>query len=205
MIFAVFAAIGLCCGEELPLPGWAEKKAVKNGLLLGICALLVLFGVLLGCNIAAYNLVSNPADLAQLEQAATLDPFEKADYMLSYVVQVTDNEVDGEVRQKAEAYAARLEKMESNIIPYYLAGYHLAAGHTDHGFELAERYVRYVPANGLAWQNTFHMLEQYEQDTAEYRAGVRHIAELLDAWNQENMGRIELDGQAQAFVERMGG
>ena len=29
--------------------------------------------------------------------------------------------------------------------------------------------------------------------------------ELLDQWNEENMGSIELDEQSRAFVERMGG
>ena len=205
MIFAVFAAIGLCCGDTLPLPGWAEKKAVKNGLLLSICALLVLFGVLLSCNIAAYNLVSDSANLDQLEQAAALDPFEKADYMLTYVVQVTGTEPDEEIRKKADGYAARLEKIDSNIIPYYLSEYYLDSGRTALGLEQAERYVSYVASDLIAWQKTFALLEQYEQGTEEYRAGVRRIAELLDQWNEENMGSIELDEQSQAFVERMGG
>lgn len=205
MIFAVFAAIGLCCGDELPLPGWAEKKAVKNGLLLGICALLVLFGVLLGCNIAAYNLVSDSTNLEQLEQAAALDPFEKADYMLTYVVQVTGTEPEEEIREKADRYAERLGELDSNSIPYYLSEYYLDSGRTALGLEQAERYVSYVASDLIAWQKTFALLERYEQDTEEYRAGVRHIADLLNQWNEENMGSIELDEQAQAFIERMGG
>lgn len=205
MIFAVFAAIGLCCGEDLPLPGWARSKTAKNGAILGICALLILFGALLGCNIAAYNIVTDASDLEQLEQAAALDPFEKADYMLTYVVQVTGTEPDPEIREKADGYARRLGKLESNSIPYYLAEYYLDSGRVTQGLEQAERYVSYVASDLIAWQNTFALLEQYEQDTEEYRAGVRHIAELLDQWNEENMGSVELDEQSRAFVERMGG
>ena len=203
MAFGVFAAISLCCGDELPLPAWIEKKAVKNGLLLGICALLVLFAVLLGCNITAQNLVERDASLENLERAAALDPFEKADYMLSYVVQVTGAESDEETRQRAEKYAARLEKIDSNVVPYYLAAYYLDAGRVEQGLEQAERYVRYVSADAAVWQKTFDLLEGYEQDTDEYRAGVSRIADLLDAWNAENLGRIELDEQAQAFIGRM--
>ena len=198
MAFGVFAAISLCCGDELPLPAWIEKKAVKNGLLLGICVLLVLFAVLLGCNITAQNLAEQDASLESLERAAALDPFEKADYMLSYVVQVTGAEPDDETRQRAEKYAARLEKIDSNVIPYYLAAYYLDAGRVEQGLEQAERYVRYVSADAA-----FDLLEGYEQDTDEYRAGVSRIADLLDAWNAENLGRIELDEQAQAFIGRM--
>ena len=205
MAFGAFAAISLCCGDTLPLPAWMERRAVKNGVVLGICALLALFGVLMGCNIAAQDLVEKDASLENLERAAALDPFEKADHMLSYVAQVTGTEPDEEIREKAEGYAARLEKVDSNIIPYYLAAYYLDTGRTERGLEMAERYVTYVSADAAAWDQTFALLEEHEQDTEEYRAGVRHIAELLDQWNEENMGSIELDEQSRAFVERMGG
>lgn len=205
MAFGVFAAISLDCGDTFPLPAWMERSAVKNGVVLGICALLALFGALMGCNIAAQNLVEQDASLENLERAAALDPFEKADHMLSYVAQVTGTEPDEEIRQKAERYAARLEKIDSNIIPYYLAAYYLDTGWTERGLEMAERYVTYVSADAATWDQTFALLEEYEQDTEEYRAGVLHIAALLDQWNAENMGSIELDEQSRAFVERMRG
>ena len=104
-----------------------------------------------------------------------------------------------------KGYWSVIIEIDSNIIPYYLAAYYLDTGRTERGLEQAERYVRYVSADAAVWQNTFVLLEGYEQNTEEYRAGVLRIVELLDAWNQENMGRIELDEQAQAFVERMRG
>ena len=78
-------------------------------------------------------------------------------------------------------------------------------GRVEQGLEQAQRYVRYVAASGETWERTFRLLEEYEQDTAQYRAGVAEIAALLEEWNGRNLGRIELDGQAQAFVERMAG
>lgn len=200
MVYCVFAGISLCCGETMPIP---ERKNLRGGLTLGICALLAVFGVLLGCNIAAYNIVMDPTDLGQLERAAALDPFEKADYMLTYVVQVTGTQPDEEVREKADGYAARLGKLSSNIIPYYLTEYYLDSGRTEQGFEMAERYVAYVASDQEAWQKTFELLAFYEQDTPEYRAGVARIAELLEAWNEENLGHIELDESYRLFIERM--
>ena len=205
MAFGVFAAVTLCCGDAAQAPGWLEKRGVKNGIVLGICVLMAVFMVLLGCNITAQNMVAADAGLESLERAAQLDPFEKADHMLSYVVQVTGAEADGTVREKADGYAARLERIESNIIPYYLAAYYLDTGRVEQGLEQAQRYVRYVAASGETWERTFRLLEEYEQDTAQYRAGVAEIAALLEEWNGRNLGRIELDGQAQAFVERMAG
>lgn len=201
-IFGLFATVSLCCGENFPLPAWMEKRAVKNGIALGVCTLVALFGVLLGCNIAARGLVTDPSDLDQLEQAAALDPFEKADYLLTYVIQAGDPEADGEVREKADEYAARLAKLDSNSIPIYLAEYYLRTDRTEQGLEQAEQYVSYVSADAAVWQRTFDLLEEYEQDTDAYRAGVSRIADLLDAWNAENLGRIELDEQAQAFIDR---
>lgn len=203
MAFGVFAAITLCCGDAVPLPAWAEKKSVQTGTTLGICAMLVVFLVLLGCNISARNMVSSGASLEQLEQAATLDPFEWADYMLSYVVWVTGTDMDEETRQKADDYAARLEKIDSNSIPIYLAEYYLVTGRTEQGLAMAEQYVRYVSADSSVWQQTFELLEKYERDTEAYRAGVVRIADLFDAWNQENMGRISLNKSARAFINRM--
>lgn len=201
--FGTFAAIGLCCGDAVPLPSQMGKKAVRGGLLLGMSALLAVFGFLLGRNIAAANLTAGEAELSELEQAAEMDPFEWADYMLSYVVRVTGTEMDETTRWQADEYAARLGEINSNIIPYHLAEYYLDTGRTPQGLEMAERYVNYISSDAAAWQKTFQLLEEHEQDTDAYQAGVTHIAELLDAWNEENMGHITLNDQAEAFIARM--
>lgn len=205
MAFGVFAGITLCCGGSVARPGWLERRGVRNGIMAGVCGLLGAFIVLLGCNIAAQSVVGRDASLENLERAAELDPFEKADHMLSYVAQVTGEDVDEEVRAKADGYAARLGEIESNIIPYYLAEYYLAKGDLERGLEQAGRYVRYVAASGETWERTFRLLEEYEQETEEYRAGVLELAEELEEWNERNMGEIELDEGCVRFVERMRG
>ncbi|MBD5161518.1 MAG: O-antigen ligase family protein [Oscillibacter sp.] len=202
-LFGVFASISLCCGDALPIPAWAEKKAARNGLALAACALLGVFGVLLGCNMAAQSMTASASSLEQLERAAALDPFEKADHMLTYVAWVTGTEADEDALRQADKYAARLEKIDSNTIPIYLAEYYLDTGRTEKGLEMTERYVAYVSSDSTVWQRAFDLLEEYEQDTAEYRAGVAHIVGLLDAWNEENMGHIVLNKQAQAFIDRI--
>ena len=50
---------------------------------------------------------------------------------------------------------------------------------------------------------TFDLLMRYVQNTTEYRAGVLRIAEKLEDWNAANMGTIELDAVAQAFIKTM--
>lgn len=202
-LFGVFAAISLCCGDAFPFPARAGKKADRTGLALATCFLLAVFGVLLGCNMAAQTMTASAASLEQLKRAAALDPFEKADHMLTYVAWVTGAEPDEDTRRQADEYAARLAKMDSNTIPIYLAEYYLDAGQTEQGLEMTERYVAYVPSDPTVWQRAFDLLEEYEQDTEDYRAGVAHIAELLDTWNEENMGHIALNKKAQAFIDRL--
>lgn len=204
MAFGVFAVISLSCGDAVPLPAWAGGKGPRAGALLGASVLMALFGLLLGRNITAQSLTAESPTLEQLEQAAETDPFEWADYMLTYVVRVTGTELDGETREKADEYAARLGKLSSNSIPIRLAGYYFWTDRIGLGFDMAEQYVRYVSSDEAAWQRTFALLEEYERETPEYRAGVARIVDLLDAWNEENMGHISLDGQAQAFIDRMG-
>ena len=178
---------------------------MRTWALLGASALMALFGLLLGRNMMAQNLTAENPTLAELEQAAETDPFEWADYMLTYVSRVTGTEMDGETRAKADEYAARLGELDSNSIQIHLAGYYLWTDRVELGFDLAERYVGYVSSDETAWQRTFALLEEYEQDTLEYRAGVAHIADLLDAWNAENMGHIALNEQAETFITRMRG
>lgn len=203
--FGTFAAIGLCCGDALPLPSWAARKGVRAGALLGGAALMAVFGVLLNCNMAAQGIAQDAQEFSDLERAVALDRFEWADHMLSYVLWASDPGVDGEVRQKADGYAARLGELKSNSLPLYLAGYYLETGRPEQGLEMAEQYVDYLAASPAAWQEAFDLLEQYERDTPEYRAGVCRIAARLEAWNGANLGSIELDGETMAFLQRMGG
>ena len=62
----------------------------------------------------------------------------------------------------------------------------------------------YVSSDPETWQTAFDLLEQYEQDTDDYRTGVQYIAWKLDTWNQENMEEITVDEEARAFIVRMG-
>ena len=70
---------------------------------------------------------------------------------------------------------------------------------------MAEKYVRYVASDEQAWQQTFDLLEKYETDSEVYRAGVLRIYQLLNEWNDENMGTVSVDEETMAFLARMEG
>ncbi len=140
-----------------------------------------------------------------LTVAVSMDRFEWADYALSYVLSVSSaGDVDPSVRQQADEYAERLAEVDSNTIPIYLAQYYFLTGRTQEALDMVEQYVDYVSSDPETWQTAFDLLEQYEQDTDDYRTGVQYIAWKLDTWNQENMGEITVDEEARAFIARMG-
>ena len=68
---------------------------------------------------------------------------------------------------------------------------------------MAEKYVDYVAASSETWQNTFDLMMQYFQDTPEFRTGVLHIAEKMNAWNEANMGTISLDTITSTFLKQL--
>lgn len=201
--FGTFALIGLCCPGAFPLP--QKVQTIRTAAILGVCALLAAFSVLLGMNMYAYHMVTQNATMGSMSFAARIDKYEWADYMLSYVIGAMDADADDTVRARADGYAARLAQVNSNTIPIYLAEYYLRTGRPQPALEMAEKYVNYTSSSAETWQGTFDLLEAFEEDTDLYRAGVVRIAGMLEAWNAENMGSIQLSEASEAFIARMGG
>ena len=197
----VFALISLCAGNNIPMP-WFSKKL--RSLAMAVTAvLLAVFSVFLSLNMCAAKITAGSTiTFDALAQAASMDKFEWADYALSYVVSVPDDAPEY-IQRQADTYADRLAKLDSNSVPRYLIQYYFKVGQTANAFAMAEKYVDYVAAAPETWQTTFDLLMRHAQSTTEYRAGVLRIAEKLEAWNAANMGTIELDSVAQAFIKTM--
>ncbi len=200
--FGVFALISLCCSDALPRfqPGKKLRTvslAVMSGWM-GIYALLI-FG-----NIYAAVIVSRPQPTFEdVEQAITIDRFEWADYALSYLDGAADVEDMPAIREKADAYARRLNGRMSNTAHLYLAEYYFRTGRPEEAIDALETYVGYVSADENAWNMAFDLLEAYSQDEPLYRDGVRSLAEKLTAWNEENMADIGVDQATADFIYRM--
>lgn len=201
--YAVFVLINLCCGKAIPVPALSNK--VRTGGMAAVSALLVAFGFLLGGNMMAYNIVQRNASFSTVKQAISLDKFEWADYMLSYVNSARQVDASDEIMQQADEYALRLAKVNSNAIPIYLAQYYFDRGDVDQAFKMLEKYADYVSADPDTWNEIFSLLAMYENDTEQYRAGVTHLKEMLDTWNAENMGSISLSEGLNAFLNRVCG
>lgn len=201
LAFGVFTLINLCCGEAIPTP-WLGKK-VRSGIAIGAAALMLVFAVLLGNNMSARNIADKYLTFDALERAVSLDKFEWADYALSYVMSSTANEVPDEIMVKADEYAEKLAQENSNTIPLHLTDYYFSIGNVERAMEMAEKYVSYISANSDAWNNLILLVATYEQPSEAYYEGVTRIAQILEQWNSEHIGTIELNATAQGFLDRI--
>ena len=142
-----------------------------------------------------------------MQSAAALDRFEWADHMLSYVVSyqygMDTFANDDTIRQRAEKYAQRLARVDSNSIPIHLAEYYFVTDRPAQAFAMVEKYVSYVSSDPDTWETAFRLLSAYAQDTSEFREGTARIFQMLSDWNEQNMGAISLDEQTMASLQEV--
>lgn len=205
MAFGVFALLIICCDKALPAPDLALKA--RTGCVFGVAVFLLVFIALLGGNLAAANMISDPQKVSfeKLAAAAAIDKYEWADYELSYVRSTLASNINEDIQKQADKYAEHLAKVNSNTIPFYLAEYYFGNNRQEEAFAMLEKYVNYVSSDASAWQNVFNMLMAYEQNSAAFRQGTGRIIDLLNNWNEQNMGQIQLDAAAQEFIARQAG
>ena len=203
LAFGVFGLISLCCGQTMPLTG--VKSQVRRWTVWVLAALLAVYAVLIGCNLYARSLVDREKSFSALERAISLDRFEWADYMLSYVISSLDmEESETQIHQKAEDYAQRLAEVDSNTVPLYLAQYYFSREDPAQGFVMLNKYVDYVVADPETWENAFALVLSYYQETAEYRDGVEALYQKMTAWSEENMGSIALSENTMRQLTALG-
>jgi len=203
MAFGVFALLIVCCDKALPTPDLSLK--VRTGCMFGLIGLLLAFTALLGGNLAAARMVDSSRPFETLSAAAAIDKYEWADYELSYVRSTLVNNINADIQEQADKYAEHLAKVNSNTIPFYLAEYYFANNREAEAFAMLEKYVNYVASDTAAWQDVFNMLINFERPSADFRQGAARLVELLNNWNAQNMGQIQLDQAAQEFIARQAG
>ncbi len=195
--YAIPALIGLDC-EDDPLP----SVPVRTASLISTCVISAAFAAMVVGNISANRLVANTLTFQSLEQAAKLDRFEWADYLLTYVDQSTGDAADDVVRENAEKYAARLAETASNSAPIILAVYYFRTGDDPQAFAMLEKYVGYVASDERAWNAAFHLLAQCDDGSTSYEAEAGKLYGMMTQWNETNIGTVSLDEASRAYLER---
>ena len=196
--FGAFAVINLTCGQLVPVPRLAEKP---RRLLVWASALcLAVFGVLLCMNMRA-AVIASQRDYDAIAQAADLDPYEWADYKLSYVVSASaEDDLPDRMRDTMERYLTDLAALHSNSVPRYLARCYFNLEDTAQGFAMLEQYVDYTPSNPETWENSFRIAMEYDDGSDGFRQGVAALTQRLSDWNDANLGTITLPDDVQAYL-----
>ena len=203
MALGVLGLIALCCGQAVPLT--FVKDSVRKGIVWVLAALVLVYTILLGCNLYARSLVNRQGSYDSLERAIGLDKFEWADYALSYVVSAMQTEsIPEEIQFKADHYAARLQKVDSNTIPLYLAQYYFEQGDNTQAFAMLNKYTDYVAADPETWQQSFNLIMQYYQEDPVYLEGVPALYQKMQDWNAEHMGTLSLSDTTVGWLEQFG-
>ena len=199
LAFSIFALVNLCSADTLPL--FQSKHNIRRWIPRVTSGLLAVYAVLLTGNLCANKLAENPY-YESLDQAILFDRFEWADYMLSYVYSASaDENRTSTITDHMERYMEKLETLNSNSVPYYLAESYFNLGNTEKAFEMLDKYLNYVASDQDAWNQAFQMMILHSEDTPEFKNGVIRIYEKLVQWNEENMGSIQLTSTATALVE----
>lgn len=203
LAFGVFGLIALCCGQTMPLS--FVKEGVRKGIAWVLAALVLAYTVLLCCNLYAKSLVNRRGSFDSLEQAITLDRFEWADYMLSYVLSSMHTGAATEkIQFKAAQYAEKLQKVDSNTIPLYLAQYYFEQEDNTQAFAMLNKYTDYVAADPDTWQQSFNLIMQYYQEDPTYLEGVPALYQKMLDWNAEHMGTLTLSDGVMGWLEQFG-
>lgn len=201
--FGVFGLIALCCGQTMPLS--FAKEGVRKAVGWVLAALVLVYTVLLGCNLYARSLFNRQGSFDSLEKAIVLDRFEWADYMLSYVLSSMQAEgVPEEIQFKAAQYAEKLQKVDSNTIPLYLAQYYFEQGDNTQAFAMLNQYTDYVAADPETWQQSFNLIMQYYQEDPVYLEGVPALYQKMLDWNAEHMGTLSLSDTTMGWLGQFG-
>lgn len=201
LAFGVFMLINLCCGDAISLK-WLSKK-VCTIILAVVAALILFFAILLGCNMTARRISDTHKTFDALERSMKLDSFEWADYALSYVMSSMQNNMPEEIISRAEEIAEKLAAVNSNTIPIHLSEYYLSNQNMELGFSMAEQYGSYLSASSNAWNNLFTMLEQFRDNSSEYKAGIQRVADIMYQWDETHIGSITLTPENQAFLDQV--
>ena len=202
LALGVLGLIALCCGQTMPLS--FVKETVQKGISWVLAALLLVYAVLLGCNLYARALVDREGSFDSLVQAIALDRFEWTDHMLSYVLSSMQLEDPSEeIQLKAAQYAEKLQKVDSNTVPLYLAEYYFVQQDATQAFAMLNKYTDYVAANPDSWQKVFNLTMQYAQDDPMYRENVTALYQKMLTWNEENMGTITLSDNTMEWLSQL--
>ncbi len=215
--FTLFALISSLFSEPLAERKPAAGRAVSAAFRYASAAYAGLFALLLILNISAYRLVTGGLnDIGEyykaLDTAVKIDPFEKADYHLSYVAnsnQMPDNAMFAEL---ASPHAEKLSTANSNTTAPSVILYYINQGKLLEAAKTANYSLRYNRANAETWSTELELLcsavfsnDQYavyfSEDGKAFAGEIHEIAAFYQETNRTLLSPLTLSDPLLAFLD----
>lgn len=217
-VYVVFGLIVVMCPDKKPVEEVPEVPAKKRkgkaveqepaprAVRFGCAALPAFFALTVCLNLVANAIMSAPsADLdgalSQYVVAATIDPYEKNDAKLSYLLNAVD-ELTPARQQQADQYASELMEVQSNSIPRALVYYYLSSGQYVMSVQAAQKAAVYSATDSNVWNNIIELFRtqftSVDTQALQGEDGKALLNELLAYYqmlqqhNQSSMDTIQL-------------
>lgn len=208
--FCLFAIIELCTGENLKINLPFLEKQLVSAL---VPAFFAVFIFIVSRNAYAKYIAYSSADtfdgqLRLFERAASMDLYESADYMLTYITFVCQypQYTDENMVAVAAKYADKLSSSNSRTVPRYLAEYYWQVGQPERAFSLLRRYVEMNKSSQSAWQSAFDILSAKIFQAGDYSVFRQNVLDLYNYMlelNQSRMETLALSKNNLAFIEAL--
>lgn len=228
MAYMLFGIIALFLDE--PFFGIPEKKGerymISNGNdSIGIISIgirvaeslaKIAFALTIIGNLYAGQLANGAAKtesrfFRQIEEAASLDLYDKNDYKLSYLYRVAASGANDHL-QRANQYAEELLHVQSNSIPEALTSFYIQTGQFEHAVQAAMAGAVFSASDAKVWNYCISMLRggfgNLETSTllTEDAKLLPLLAEYIQMWkdrNQTAMEPIELEPENADFFSKI--
>ena len=190
-----------------------DSALVRVGcMFLPAALLLTLCGNMNAESLVSREGISRDMFFSNLEKAAKFDIYERNDAMLSYVVYAAQRESDCYI-DRANEYARRLSKVQSNTIPQYLVAYYLQTQQYEAAIDEAMLGATYSASDAETWNASVSLLKQAFVDSGANSPlltdGETLLPKLmayynqLQAYNARALKEVELNEESQAFFDKV--
>ncbi len=178
------ALLILCCDGALPLP-----RLILSSHGLYVLAWWQCCWPLLCCwggNLAAARMVASKPSFESLASGPLLDKYEWADYGTFLCAQFLVSNITPDICQQRQICRA-FGTVNSNTIPIYLAEYYSPPNAPEQAFAMLEKYADYVAFRRGGVAEYLSLLQSLSR-TGQFTAGRGRIVQMLNDWNEQNMG-----------------
>lgn len=154
--------------DAVPAPRGVSLPTRAILMLLPLMYMFTICGNIYASMLVARQFESYEEAFSTLERAAGLDIYEKNDIMLTYILMSMENEGQDNHISQANIYADELSRVQSNRLPYYLAGYYFNTMQYSRSIEEAKLGAVYSASDNKQWNMIIDLLKEGFIDSGEY-------------------------------------